>query len=382
MVSTFHAAERPPSARVAARGGHRGAARRGRDRAGRRAARLERSRRRTGREEEGGQPPGAVDGVERRPAARVEAAAGRHTRLDAAWRAEDLDGRRHAGAARHPPGDGIRREHRRGALDAATAVGHDARVWRLPRPQPGGARRAGPRLRPRLPGRGAAGRRDRQAPLAARPGRALVALRQRRGPLRRQPHRRGAAVLQGLPPPRREYGTPRGADAGAHRGGEGGRRGGAARPQPARLAWAVRRRLRRRLPPVGLPHAGRPDDRRRGDRVGRSTRARHDRSRAPGLPPHRRPRPARPLRRQDVRQRAATSGRARRHRRPVLRHHRSAGPDGSLLRLRRHHRRAALDDQPGADVRPRPTRRRPAHGEPRRPGDRRRGQREPRRPER
>ena len=51
----------------------------------------------------GGQAPRAVEGVERRPAARVEAAAGRLPRLHAPRRAHHVDGRRHAGAPRPAP---------------------------------------------------------------------------------------------------------------------------------------------------------------------------------------------------------------------------------------------------------------------------------------
>ena len=76
--------------------------------------------------------------MERRPGARVEAAADRHARLDAARRAAHLDRRRHAGAAGHPTGDGVRRRHRRGALDPATAGGHEAGLRCLPAPNPAG----------------------------------------------------------------------------------------------------------------------------------------------------------------------------------------------------------------------------------------------------
>ena len=260
--------------------------------------------------------PAAVEGVERRPGARVEAAADRHARLDAAWRAAHLDGRRHAGAARHPTADGVRREHRREALDAATASGTTRVCGASRAPNPAGL--GGLVLASDRGCRVAAlrRRRDRQAPLAARPGPALVAHRQRRRPLRRRPHGRGAAVLPRLPPPRRAHGATRGGDAGAHRAGEGARRGGAARPQPARrLAWSVRRGLRRRLAPVGLPHAGRPDDdvegivsadplvldlTVRGHRAYRHIDGRGRLGRYVG---------------KSVRQRAAAAGRARRHRR-------------------------------------------------------------------
>ena len=253
------AAEPRPSPRVAARGGHR-APRRTRGRAGARAAGLERRRRRIREAEAGGQAPRAGEGVERRPGERVEAAADRPARLDAARRAAHLDGRRHAGAARHPTGDGVRRGHGRDALDAATAVGHDAGLRRLPRPQLRRPRRAGPRLRPRLPGRRARRRPDRQAPLAPRPGAALVAHGQRRRSLRRRPHRRGAAGLPRLPAVRRAHGATRGGDTGAHRAGAGDRGDGrlvstplgGSRASPSRsttstrAAWSPARRSRGR----------------------------------------------------------------------------------------------------------------------------------------
>ena len=100
-------------------------------------------------------------------------------------------------------------------MDAATALGHDAGLRRLPRPQPCRPRRTGPRLRARMPRRGARRRRDRQDPLAARPGPALVPHRQRRRPLRRRPHGRGAAGLPRLPTLRRAHGATRGGEAGA-----------------------------------------------------------------------------------------------------------------------------------------------------------------------
>ena len=103
-------------------------------------------------------------------------------------------------------------------------VGHEAGLRRLPRPQPRRPRRTGPRLRARLPGRGAGRHRDRQAPLAPRPGPALVAHGQRRRPLCRRPHGRGAAGLPRLPPLRRAHGATRGGDAGAHPTGKGARR--------------------------------------------------------------------------------------------------------------------------------------------------------------